>query len=72
MARKSIKVIPKIKGRLATDKDLMIALRVPKATVKALDTWAEGKGLTRSEAIRGMIERELGLVPSGLEKIFGN
>lgn len=71
MARKSLKVIPKKKGRPATGKDPMVALRVSKATIKALDAWAEAKGLTRSEAIRGMIERELGLVPSGLEKIFG-
>lgn len=59
MARKSIKVIPKKRGRPATGKDPLVALRLPAATIKALDAWRDAKDMSRSEAIRGMIEKGL-------------
>jgi metal-responsive CopG/Arc/MetJ family transcriptional regulator len=56
---KSIKAIPKKRGRPATGKDPLIAMRLPAYMILAIDTWARDKGLSRSEAIRQMIERAL-------------
>lgn len=57
MAR-SISVIRKKKarGRPATGQDPLIALRMPPETITALDTWAEKQGLSRSEAVRQLVE----------------
>jgi predicted DNA-binding protein len=59
---KSISVNRKKKrgrGRPATGRDPVIALRLPKETIAALDRWASGEGLTRSAAARQLIERGL-------------
>jgi hypothetical protein len=56
MQEKQIKVMSKRKpGRPATGKDPLIALRVPAETIRAIDKWG-GEGVSRSEAIRTLIE----------------
>lgn len=57
---KSIKVIPKRRGRPATGRDPLISLRLPAYMISAVEAWARGKGLSRSEAVRQMIEQALG------------
>jgi Ribbon-helix-helix protein, copG family len=59
MTRKSIKIIPKKRGRPATGKDPLIAARLPLKMIAALDRWAKANSATRSEAIRRLIERGL-------------
>jgi Arc/MetJ-type ribon-helix-helix transcriptional regulator/predicted transcriptional regulator len=60
MADKSIKVIPKKRGRPATGKDPLIALRLPPGMIEAVDDWGCQRGTpSRSEAIRDLIERGL-------------
>jgi hypothetical protein len=60
MARKSIKVIPKKRGRPATGKDPLVALRLPPETIETIDAWSDRNGIpSRSEAIRALIERGL-------------
>jgi predicted DNA-binding protein len=59
MARKSIEVIPKKRGRPATGKDPLIAVRLPRKLINALDKWAASAGLTRSASVRQMIEKGL-------------
>ena len=56
--KKSIKVIPKKKrGRPATGRDPVSALRLPEEMTAAIDRWAERNGaLSRSEAIRRLVE----------------
>jgi predicted DNA-binding protein len=59
---KSIKVIPKKKrgrGRPATGRDPVTAVRLPDELRAAVDKWAVEKGMTRSEAIRVLIELSL-------------
>jgi hypothetical protein len=63
---KSNKVIPKKKrGRPATGKDPLTALRLPPALTKAIEAWAKKQAdePNRSEAIRRLIE--LGLKARG-------
>jgi hypothetical protein len=57
MAQTSISVIPKKKkrGRPATGRDPLIALRVPAETIAEIEKWG-GDRLSRSEAIRTLIE----------------
>ena len=65
MTRKSIAVIPKKRrGRPATGKDPLIALRLPPALIKRLDDWAKENGVSRSAAIRGFIENGLAVPTS--------
>jgi len=62
MAKKSITVIPKKRGRgrPATGKDPLVALRLPPAMIKAVDDWAVKNGVgSRSEAMRDLIDRGL-------------
>jgi predicted DNA binding CopG/RHH family protein len=59
MARKSIKVMPKKRGRPATGKDPLVAVRLPKTIIKAIDAKADAKGVTRSQEIRRMILKDL-------------
>jgi hypothetical protein len=60
MARKSIRVIPKKRGRPATGKDPLVALRLPPEMIADVDGWAERYDkASRSEAIRALIERGL-------------
>jgi predicted DNA-binding protein len=59
---KSIKVIPKKKrgrGRPATGRYPVTAVRLPDELRAAVDKWAVEKGMTRSEAIRVLIELSL-------------
>jgi hypothetical protein len=64
MARKSIKVIPKKRGRgrPATGKDPLIAFRLPEAEIVRLDRWAEDNGHSRSEAVRRLIDFALATI----------
>lgn len=59
---KSIRVIPKKKrgpGRPATGRDPVMAMRLPNELRAAIDRWATEKGMSRSEAIRTLIEQGL-------------
>jgi Arc/MetJ-type ribon-helix-helix transcriptional regulator len=57
---KSIKVIPKKRGRPATGKDPLVALRLPPVMISTIDEWKERNGhRSRSEAIRALVERGL-------------
>jgi hypothetical protein len=62
---KSNKVIPKKRGRPATGRDPLVALRLPPSLVSAIETWAEGQNssLSRSEAIRRLVEIGLASQP---------
>jgi predicted DNA binding CopG/RHH family protein len=54
------KVIPKKKrGRPATGKDPLVALRLPDSMIAAIDRAAESDGVSRSEKIRRLIEKSL-------------
>ena len=56
MAIKAIKVVPKPKrGRPATAKNPLIALRVLAKAIAEIDKWG-GDRVSRSEAIRTLIE----------------
>lgn len=55
----SIKVIPKKRGRPATGKDPLISMRLPAYMILAIEAWARRKNVSRSEAIRQMIERAI-------------
>ena len=62
MAPKStLKVIPKKRGRPATGKDPLIALRLPPKMIEAIDKWAaqQQPPMSRSKAVRTMIETAL-------------
>ena len=60
---KSIKVVPKKRGRPATGKDPLVATRMPPALIKSIDAWAATRADgSRSEAIRRLVE--LGLAGS--------
>ncbi|MFT8334679.1 MAG: ribbon-helix-helix protein, CopG family [Acetobacter orientalis] len=50
------KAIPKKRGRPATGKDPMLAGRVPAEMIEAVERWAAQHNLTRSEAIRRLIQ----------------
>jgi predicted DNA-binding protein len=56
---KSIKVLPKRRGRPATGKDPFVGVRLPPSLIEAIDTWAEASSVTRSEAMRRLIEAGL-------------
>jgi hypothetical protein len=62
---KSIKVLPKKRGRPATGKDPLIGARFPPDLIDAIDAWAAAgeQALTRSAAIRRLVE--LGLKAKG-------
>jgi hypothetical protein len=47
------------RGRPATGRDPVIATRLAQGMIVKVDKWAEGKDLSRSEAIRALIERGL-------------
>ena len=56
---KSIKVAPKKRGRPPSGgRDPIVPTRFPKNQIKAIDAWAThaGEGVTRSEAIRRLVE----------------
>jgi hypothetical protein len=58
MAKKSIPVIQKKRGRPATGQDPVLALRIPAALRSDIDNWAKQQNdqPSRSEAIRRLIE----------------
>jgi metal-responsive CopG/Arc/MetJ family transcriptional regulator len=64
MTRKSITVIPKKRGRPATGRDPLVALRLPPALTERIDEWAKANGEdSRSEAMRRLLERGLASEP---------
>jgi metal-responsive CopG/Arc/MetJ family transcriptional regulator len=56
---KSIKVRHKKRGRPATGKSPTITIRLPQPLIDGLDSWCEESGVTRSDALRNLIESEL-------------
>jgi hypothetical protein len=56
---KSIKVKPKKRGRPATGKDPLIGIRAPEELIAKIDRYAERQALTRSEAVRKLLEHAL-------------
>lgn len=60
---KSIKEIPKKRGRPATGKDPLVTVRLPAAMIAALDKEAGAAGVNRSEVIRRFVAK--GLKKSG-------
>jgi Arc/MetJ-type ribon-helix-helix transcriptional regulator len=54
--RKSIKVNQKKRGRPATGRDPVSAVRLPVELTAAVDKWAEDHDANRSEAIRRLVE----------------
>jgi hypothetical protein len=64
MAKSAIKVIPKKRGRPATGKDPLVAIRMPQELIDEIDAWAKryaNEG--RSRAIRRLVD--LGLKAKG-------
>jgi hypothetical protein len=58
MAKESITVTPKKRGRPATGQDPVLTVRLPPGTRSAIETWAKQQKdrPSRSEAIRRLIE----------------
>ena len=54
--KKSIKVNQKKRGRPATGRDPVSAVRLPVELTAEVDKWAEGRVTSRSEAIRRLVE----------------
>jgi hypothetical protein len=54
--KKSIKVMPKKRGRPPTGKDPQIVARMPAEYIASVDAWAAANETTRSEAIRRLVE----------------
>jgi hypothetical protein len=46
----------KIRGRPPTGFDPLVGVRIPKETIAALDAWAKSEKISRSEAIRRLVE----------------
>jgi hypothetical protein len=61
--KKSIKAMPKRRGRPATGKDPQVVVRMPSALIAGVDAWATAKEIGRSEAFRRLVE--LGLKAKG-------
>jgi Ribbon-helix-helix protein, copG family len=62
--KKSIKVQPKKRrGRPATGKDPLLTVRAPRTIIEAIENWAEKNEISRSEAVRRLVE--LGLKAKG-------
>ena len=53
---KPIEVNQKKRGRPATGRDPVSAVRLPAQLTAAIDKWSEGHETTRSEAIRRLVE----------------
>jgi|ERR1700722_1860175 metal-responsive CopG/Arc/MetJ family transcriptional regulator len=56
---KSIKVHQKKRGRPATGRDPAITVRLPQTLMIKIEQWGAIRELTRSEAIRGILEQAL-------------
>src|ERR1700730_12233356 len=67
--KKSIKVQPKQRGRPATGKDPLLTVRAPRAIIQAIEGWAAKNQMTRSAAVRCLVE--LGL-KAEIKKLTGN
>lgn len=52
-------VTPKKRGRPATGKNPHISARFPENLIEAVDAYADVKGLSRSQAIRKIVEDAL-------------
>lgn len=59
MSGSTEKVKPKKRGRPATGKDPLIGFRAPPHLTLEIDTLAVSEGITRSEAIRRLVEKGL-------------
>jgi hypothetical protein len=57
------KAIPKKRGRPATGNDPARTIRLSDEFIASADTWAKAHGVTRSEAIRRLVE--IGLKAKG-------
>ena len=55
----SITVKPKKRGRPATGRDPLVGVRIPIELIAEIDTWAKHNKITRSEAVRQLIEAAL-------------
>ena len=58
-------IAKKKRGRPATGRDPVITMRLAPNLTARLDAWAANKGISRSDAIRDMIEVRLSQQPSG-------
>lgn len=59
MAKASDNVIPKKRGRPATGRDPLVALRLPEPLIAKVDDAAKADGTSRSEVIRDAVERDM-------------
>jgi hypothetical protein len=53
---KSIAVTRKKRGRPATGQDPFLTARVPQAMIGAIEAWAGANEISRSEAVRRLLE----------------
>lgn len=51
----------KKRGRPATGSDQVVTVRLPAILIQQIDDWAAERRITKSEAIRGMIEATIAL-----------
>jgi hypothetical protein len=61
--KKAISVHKKPRGRPASGQDPLISARIPSEVISAMEAWRAKQGVTRSEAIRRLVE--LGLKAKG-------
>ena len=61
MVNRNKKTAKKRRGRPATGRDPLVAARLPKEIIKQIDQEAKSKGVTRSAALRAIVERGLNL-----------
>ena len=54
--KKSITVNPKPRGRPATGKDPLLAARFPNEAIAQIDEWASAENVSRSEALRRLVQ----------------
>jgi hypothetical protein len=62
---KSIAVKPKKRGRPATGKDPLVGIRIQPDLIARIERWAVGNDVSRSEAIRRLVEKGLAQEPAG-------
>jgi hypothetical protein len=63
---KSIKVHPKKRrGRPATGKDPLVSARLPAAVIDQIEVWSAANEVSRSEAIRRLVELGLRVKSKG-------
>jgi hypothetical protein len=53
---KSIEVTPKKRGRPATGRNPFLTTRVPQEVIDAIEVWAVANEISRSEAVRRLLE----------------